>query len=131
LPSKFFLTFTHARTSRGEPPTHEWRKIKTLKEAKAIAAAARQAKNPTAVMSGRRSWALRNRNQYQKPVPGPVSETNTETAQSPVLETNTTGSGRGLILLSISWAGPRYPRPGAAPVCDAVGPRLRCPRLVA
>jgi len=119
LPSKFFLTFAYARTSRAEPPTHDWRKIKTFKEAKAIAAAARADKNPSAVMSGRRSWALRkNRNRYQKPIPAPVSETNTGTSESPVLETNTTERGRKLILLSISWVGPvlpLLPLPGSAP----------------
>src|SRR5207248_4464704 len=26
-PNKFFLTFAHCRTSRSEPPTHDWRKI--------------------------------------------------------------------------------------------------------
>jgi hypothetical protein len=122
FPSKYFLTFAHARASHAQPPTHDWRKIKTLEEAEAIAAAARSAKNPAAVMAGRRSWALRkNRNRYQKPIPAPVSETNTEMPKPPVLETNTTGWGRKPILLSISSVGkaatvyagsnpsPRYP----------------------
>jgi hypothetical protein len=29
-PNLFFLTFAHARNSRAEPPTHDWRKIKTV-----------------------------------------------------------------------------------------------------
>jgi hypothetical protein len=115
-PSKFFLTFAHCRTSRDQPPTHDWRKIKTVEEAEAIAAAAREAKSPAAVMSGRRSWTMReNRNRYQNPIPGPVSETNTETPGFPVLETNTTGPGRKPILLSISRVRGAYPRAAATP----------------
>jgi hypothetical protein len=113
-PSKFFLTFANSKSSQN--PTHDWRKIKTIGEAEAIGAVAREAKNPTAVMSGRRSWALRkNRNRYQKPIPGSVSETNTETPQSPVSETNTAGSGRKPILLSISRVWGRYPRAQSTP----------------
>jgi hypothetical protein len=113
-PSKFFLTFANSRS--GPVPTHDWRKIKTSEEAETLAAEARAAKSPGAVMSGRRSWALRkNRNRYQKPIPASVSETNTETPQSPVLETNTTGPGRKPILLSISRVRGRYPRAQSTP----------------
>ena len=29
-PNLFFLTFAHGRDSRAQPPTHDWRRIKTL-----------------------------------------------------------------------------------------------------
>jgi len=32
-PNRFFLTFAHGRGSRACPPTHDWRKIKTIEEA--------------------------------------------------------------------------------------------------
>src|SRR5262252_2708394 len=54
-PNRFFLTFAHWRTSRAEPPTHDWRKIKTDEEAEQIARAARENKNPYAVARGKRS----------------------------------------------------------------------------
>jgi hypothetical protein len=40
-PNLFRLTFAHDRNSAQEPPTHDWRKIKTLDEANEIASAAR------------------------------------------------------------------------------------------
>ena len=33
-PNLFYLTFWNWRGSRAEPPTHDWRKIKTIEEAK-------------------------------------------------------------------------------------------------
>jgi DNA-binding transcriptional MocR family regulator len=57
-PNKFFLTFAHSRESRQSPPTHDWRKIKTLEEAMEIAQAARSNKDPRAVQfAHRRSFA--------------------------------------------------------------------------
>jgi hypothetical protein len=53
-PNKFFLTFAHGRDSLRNPPPHNWRKIKTLDEAKAIARAARENKDPRAVAYGHR-----------------------------------------------------------------------------
>src|SRR5262245_50556342 len=47
--NRFFLTFAHGRGSRAYPPTHDWRKIKTIEEAQAIADAARAAKDQRAV----------------------------------------------------------------------------------
>src|SRR5262245_41203678 len=86
--------------------SHDWRKVKTAEEAESIAVAARNEKNPAAVMSGRRRWALRkNKNRYRKPVPTSVPKTSTETPNSPVPETGTTGSGRKPVLLSISRGG--------------------------
>src|SRR5262249_20888208 len=48
-PNSFSVTFAHGRGGRAYPPTHEWRKIKTIEEAQAIADAARAAKNARAV----------------------------------------------------------------------------------
>jgi hypothetical protein len=31
------MTFAYGRDSRAQPPTHDWRKIKTIEEAEAIA----------------------------------------------------------------------------------------------
>ena len=52
-PNMFCLTFIYS--SRADPPTHDWRKIKTLDEAKQIARAARQAKDQRAVALGKRN----------------------------------------------------------------------------
>ena len=62
-PNKFFLTFAHGRTSRQEPPTHDWRRIESLEEAEQIARAARANKNPYAVAHGKRSWRRRQQKQ--------------------------------------------------------------------
>jgi len=81
-PKLFFLTFAHSRESRAEPPPHDWRNIKTLDEALAIASAARAAKSAAAVASGR--WAAaRNKNRSRKPGPSPVPETRTRKDPSP------------------------------------------------
>jgi hypothetical protein len=113
-PSKFFLTFANSKSSQN--PTHDWRKIKTIEGAEALAAAAREAKSPTAVMSGRRSWAIRKtKTQYRKQVPGSVPEIGTEAPQSPVPEIGTTERGRKQVLLSISWVRGAYPRAQSTP----------------
>ena len=59
-PNLFLLTFAHGRDSRSTP-THNWRQIKTLEEAKQIARAARADKDERAITRGKRSW--RNRQQ--------------------------------------------------------------------
>ena len=53
-PNLFGLTFAHGRDARSKPPTHEWRKIKTTKQALEIARAARAAKDSSAVARGRK-----------------------------------------------------------------------------
>jgi hypothetical protein len=58
----FMLTFGHGRDNR-VTPTHEWRRIKTLEEAKLIARAARADKNPRAVAHGKMCWQKRKQNQ--------------------------------------------------------------------
>jgi hypothetical protein len=62
-PNLFFLTFANSRDSRANPPTHDWRKIKTIEEAELIAAEARSHRNPYAVARGKRQ--TKNR----KPLP--------------------------------------------------------------
>jgi hypothetical protein len=97
--SCFFLTFANSRGS-APPPTDDWRKIKTIEEAEAIAVAARNAKDERAVALGQRSRLVtkagsqKNRNRSRKPGPKPVPETRTETTEFPVPETRTTGWGR-------------------------------------
>jgi hypothetical protein len=58
-PSRYFLTFAHGRDSRRKPPTDDWRRIKTIEEARRIARTARAEKNPRAVEFGKRSWRTR------------------------------------------------------------------------
>ena len=103
-PNKFFLTFAHGRESRAKPPTHDWRKIKSLEEAIEIAEAARHSKNPRAVQFA--EWRNRKtRNRYRKAVAAPHPETGSETAKSPHPETGSTASPLKPVLLSISRAG--------------------------
>jgi hypothetical protein len=51
-PNKFFITFAHCRGSLKNPPTHDWRKFKTVDEAVAVAKAARGNKDIRAVGLG-------------------------------------------------------------------------------
>jgi hypothetical protein len=92
------ITYLHDRGSRANLPTHEWRRVKTIEEAKSIARAARADKDPRAVMFGQRR---KNRTRYQKQRPVPVSVSDTETQKLPVSETNTTRPVQKLILPSI------------------------------
>src|SRR5262249_55302956 len=91
-PNLFFLTFAHGRDSRQFPPPHDWRKIKTLQEAKSIARTARVSKNPEAVRFGQR--AAKNRSRSRKSGPRPVRETRTENPDFPVLKIRTTRPAR-------------------------------------
>ncbi len=105
-PNRFFLTFAHGRGSRDYSPTHDWRKIKTIEEAQAIAEAARASKNATAVAFGRRSWGVRkNRNRNHKVVPKPVSQSGPEKPKSPVSQSGPTGQSHKVVPLSISRGG--------------------------
>jgi hypothetical protein len=58
-PNLFLLTFAYGRDSRSQPPTQNWRQIKTLEEAEQVARAARAAKDERAVARGKRSWRQR------------------------------------------------------------------------
>jgi hypothetical protein len=50
-PNKFYLTFANERDRKAPP--HDWRKVKTMEDAKQLAQAARSAENPSAVRRGR------------------------------------------------------------------------------
>jgi hypothetical protein len=82
--ARYRLTYVNS-TGRLQP-THEWKAIKTVEEAEAIAAAARRAKDERAAAAGRRKNKI--------PVPETVTSTGTEngyrSAESPVPETGTT-----------------------------------------
>jgi hypothetical protein len=58
-PNRFYLTFAYGRGSKAKPPTHEWRQVETLEQAKCIAEAARAAKDRGAVKRGRHAWRRR------------------------------------------------------------------------
>jgi hypothetical protein len=68
----FVLTVAHGRDGR-VIPTHDWRRIKTLEEAKQIARGARAAKDSHAVEHGKRSWLKRIQNQKAGTENPPVS----------------------------------------------------------
>ena len=105
-PNKFYLTFAHGRDSRSQPPSHDWRRIKSIEEAEQIARAARAAKSPQAITHGKTSWRRR-----QKQISGTekstmsVRKNRTETADAPVRKNRTTGSVQKTALQSISRAG--------------------------
>ena len=54
-PNLYYLTFSNWRGSRAEPPPHDWRKIKTIEDAKEIAAEARKSKDKHAVARASKS----------------------------------------------------------------------------
>ena len=95
-PNRFFLTFAHGRNSRQEPPTHDWRRIKTIEEAKESARMARDEKNPSAVSHGKRSWdkRLAKINPSTGFSAASVGKTHTETPKVPVRKTHTTLRGK-------------------------------------
>lgn len=115
-PNLFFLTFAHARDSGKNPPTHDWRRIKTIDEAGQIAHAARAAKDPHAVAHGKRSWHKRQRKQEGGTETSLVSirKNRTETANAPVRKTRTTGLGEKTVPLSIARDGSRSAPTGSA-----------------
>ena len=59
-PNLFYSTFSNWRGSKAEPPPHDWRKIKTIEEAKEIAANARKSKDKNVVARARRASAKRH-----------------------------------------------------------------------
>jgi hypothetical protein len=104
-PNKFYLTFAVGRGSRANPPTDEWRQIKTLPEAKAIARAARAAKDQRAVAHGKKHAEKRT----TKSGPGkshiPMRQPYIENEKGPMRSPHTTGSPEKPALLSISRVG--------------------------
>lgn len=109
MPNMFFLTFAHSRDSGKNPPTHDWRRIKSMREAEEIARNARADKNPYAVQHGIRSWRKRQqkRNAGTEERHTSVREKRTERVGDPVRKTRTTGSGGKTVLLSIARVGDR------------------------
>jgi hypothetical protein len=106
-PNLFLLTFAHARHGRERPPTHDWRRIKTMEEAKLIARAARANKNQNAVANGKSNW--RKRRQKQKASTegsrASVQMHSTDNIAGSVPKLVTTGSGEDSIPLSIARLG--------------------------
>jgi hypothetical protein len=103
-PNKFYLTFAFSRESRAKPPTDEWRKIKTVEEAKAIARNARANKNERAVAHGKKQAQKRTQTGVEKSRPS-MQQTHTENENGPVRKPHTTGSPEEATLLSISRVG--------------------------
>jgi hypothetical protein len=112
-PNKFYLTFAFGRESRTKPPTDEWRKIKTIKDAKAIARAARAAKDQRAVAHGKKH--AEKRTEKQKPGVGKshasMRQTHTENEKDAMRKPHTTGSPEKPLLHSISRVGEQPRRP--------------------
>lgn len=103
-PNKFFLTFAHDRGSRSNPPTHDWRRIRTIEEAERIGRAARAAKDERAVEHGKRSWGKRQQKQGAgtENAHSSIRRLRTEPAETPVRTEGTTVSGGQTAPLSIS-----------------------------
>src|SRR5262245_12119276 len=102
-PSLYRLTFAHDRNTRQSPPTHDWRKIKTVDEAASIANSARAASSRESGTNGGR----RNRTRPRNPAPVPTPETDIENRNFPPPESGTTESVQKPALLSISRVGER------------------------
>jgi hypothetical protein len=104
----FMLTFAFGRDAR-VTPTHDWRRIKTLEDAKQIARVARAAKSPHAVAHGKRSWLKRKQNQKTGTENSPISirKNCIETANAPVRKSRTTGLDEKTVRLSIARVGER------------------------
>jgi hypothetical protein len=106
-PNKFYLTFARCRESRARPPTDEWRKIKTIEEAKAAARSAGLTKNERAVIHGKKFAQRRTEKQRAGGEKSCASmwRTHTENEKCPVRKPHTTGSPENSPLLSISRVG--------------------------
>jgi hypothetical protein len=105
-PNLWRLTYVAGRD--GIEPTHEWRRIKTLEQAEAMAATARAAKDPLAVQHGEQAVAkAKHRNRYRKPRSVSISETKIEMPEGPISDSAITGSVRNPRLPSISRSGDR------------------------
>ena len=111
-PNRFFLTYAHGRDSRADPPTNNWRRIKTMEEALQVARMARANKNPIAVAHGKRSWRKRQGETKAgtENSRNTVRESCTERSIVPARKTRTTEQGEKSVRLSIaregSWSAP-------------------------
>ena len=108
-PNLFFLTFSQTRDSGKHPPTHDWRRFKTLDEAEEAAQSARNNKDLRAVEHGKRSWGKRQQKQKADTESSHASIQNnrTDTTLAPVLLSVTTESGEDSVPLSIARMGDR------------------------
>jgi hypothetical protein len=108
-PHLFFLTFTQTRDSGKHPPTHDWRRFKTLDEAEEAAQSARNNKDPRAVEHGKRSWHKRHQKQKADTESSHASIQNNriEESPAPVPISVTTGSDADCVPLSIARMGGR------------------------
>jgi hypothetical protein len=106
-PNRYYLTFSYSRETRSEPPSHDWRKIKSHDEAIRIARAARTAKDRTAIARGTNNWRRHLEKQVTDPgLPQiPTPPTRVETTQVPTLETRVTTLPENPGSLSISREG--------------------------
>jgi hypothetical protein len=121
-PNRFYLTYAHTPDNKKKPPTHEWRRIKTLQEANEIARISRNNKSTSAVERGKRSW----RKRQQKTKTGTentrlsILKNSLETSESPVRDSGITGSGGETELLSISRGGEHCDQPSSPSSPDCV-----------
>jgi hypothetical protein len=108
-PNLFFLTYAQTPDSGKHPPTHDWRRFKTLDEAEEAAQSARNNKDPRAVEHGKRSWRKRQQKQKAdtKSSRTSIQSSRTEITAPPVLANVTTGSGEDFVPLSIARVGGR------------------------
>jgi len=106
-PNKFYLTFAFGRESRAKPPTDDWRKIKSIEDAKAIACVARATMDQRAVAHGKKH--AEKRTEKQKPGSGKYNasmrQPQTEKENGPMRKLPATGSPEKPLLLSISRVG--------------------------
>jgi hypothetical protein len=97
--NQFFPTYLVGR-NRALAPSHDWRQINTLEEAKQIACAARANKNPNAVAWGNSTWRkIKNRAHKVGLKPSPQSVL--ENGKSPSPQSGPTGPGHKVVPLSI------------------------------
>jgi hypothetical protein len=117
-PNLFALMFAHDRNSRQAPPTHDWRKIKTMDEAEKIARAARANKDPIAVAKA----TNRKRNAGLQKPPKASAEKPVRTRSNPSRKNQPTWSGGKTSPLSISREGTALPDRKATDTNDAEEP---------
>jgi hypothetical protein len=112
-PNLFYVTFAYNRESRSQPPSHDWRKIQTFKEAIGIARTARAAKDQRATARGINSWRRHLRKQIADPgkLQMPSLETGVEIAELSAPETRVTAPPEKPGSLSISRGGGRTDQP--------------------
>jgi hypothetical protein len=108
-PSVYRITYVRAKGSEGDG-THEWRKIKSIEEAEAVAQRARASFNPRARSLGRVRARKQNASDgFRRP---PVQKTTTEGTASPVPKTGTPTPVPKTGTAYISRSGPHFLKQG-------------------